>query len=96
MTALKNEYRKLIEIIGDNYFGKWTKTRTACRGTVIRNQKLLLSYETATGQWMLPGGGMEAGEDEKECCIREVAEETGYRIRVSDFNTCFEKNGDRM
>ena len=83
MTALKNEYRKIIEITGDNYSGQWTKTRTACRGIVIRDGKLLLSYETATGQWMLPGGGLEAGEDERECCIRETAEETGYRIRVS-------------
>ena len=84
MTALKNEYRKIVEIIGDNYFGKWNRTRTACRSIVIRDHKLLLSYETATGQWMLPGGGLEAGEDEQECCIRETAEETGYRIRVSD------------
>ena len=83
MTALKNEYRKIIDIIGANYFGKWTKTRTACRSIVIRDGKLLLSYETATGQWMLPGGGLEAGEDERECCVRETAEETGYRIRVS-------------
>jgi len=84
MTALKNEYRKIIGIVGDNYFGKWTKTRMACRSIVIRDGKLLLSYETATGQWMLPGGGLEDGEDERECCIRETAEETGYRIRVTD------------
>ena len=84
MTALKNEYRKTIEIIGENYFGKWTKTRTACRAIVIRENKLLLSYETVTGQWMLPGGGLEDGEDERECCIRETAEETGYRICVSE------------
>ena len=84
MTALKNEYKRIIQIVGDNYFGKWDKTRTACRGIVIRDNRLLLSYETVTGQWMLPGGGIEAGEDEQECCIREVAEETGFRIRPSD------------
>ena len=84
MTDLNDEYRKIIEITGDNYFGKWTKTRTACRSIVIRENRLLLSYETVTGQWMLPGGGLEAGEDERECCIRETAEETGYQIRVSD------------
>lgn len=73
-----------IGIVGDNYFGRWDKTRTACRGIVIRDGKLLMSYETVTGQWMLPGGGLEASEDEQDCCIREVAEETGYQIRVSD------------
>ena len=84
MTALRNEYGRIVRIIGDNYSGKWNKTRTACRGIIIRDNRLLLSYETATGQWMLPGGGLEADEDEQECCIREVAEETGFRIRPTD------------
>ena len=84
MTALRNEYRRIVEIIGDNYFGKWEKTRTACRGIVIRENRLLLSYETVTGQWMLPGGGIENSEDERECCIREVAEETGFLIRPTE------------
>ena len=73
-----------VEIVGDNYYGKWDKTRTACRGIVIRDHRLLLSYETVTGQWMLPGGGLEEGEDERECCIREVAEETGFLISPSE------------
>ena len=84
MTALRNEYRRIVQIVGENYAGEWHQTRTACRGIVIRNGKLLLSYETATGQWMLPGGGLESGEEERDCCIREVAEETGYRIRPSE------------
>ena len=75
---------KVIDIIGENYFGKWEHTRTACRGIILRDEKLLLSYETATGQWMLPGGGLEDGEDERECCAREVAEETGCVIVPSD------------
>ena len=75
---------KAIDIIGENYFGKWEHTRTACRGIILRDGKLLLSYETATGQWMLPGGGLEDGEDERECCAREVAEETGCVIVPSD------------
>ena len=84
MTALKNEYRRIIRIDGDNYIGSWHKTRTACRGIVIRDGKLLLSCETVSGRWMLPGGGMEDGENEKACCIREVAEETGFVIRPTD------------
>ena len=75
---------KTIDIIGENYFGKWEKTRTACRAIVIKDNKLLLSYEKVTGQWMIPGGGLEDDEDEKECCIREVAEETGILIRPSE------------
>ena len=33
---------------------------------------------------MLPGGGLENGEDEQACCIREVAEETGFLIQPSE------------
>ena len=75
---------KTKEIIGGNYWGRWENTRTACRGIIIQDSLILLSYETKTGQWMLPGGGLEDGEDEKACCIREVAEETGVLIRPSE------------
>jgi len=75
---------KTIEITGDNYAGEWRKTRTACRGIVIRDGRILLSCETVNGQWMLPGGGMEPGEDERECCVREIAEETGTLVRPSE------------
>ncbi len=74
---------KVIRIIGDNYAGKWTRSRTACRGIVVRDGKLLLSHETGSGLWMIPGGGLEPGEEESACCVREVAEETGYRIQPS-------------
>ncbi len=75
---------QIIDIVGENYAGKWEQTRTACRGIVLRDGKLLLSYETVTGQWMLPGGGLEGSEDEQACCVREVAEETGFIIRPSE------------
>lgn len=73
-----------LDIIGENYCGEWKHTRTACRGIIIEDGALLLSYETLTGQWMLPGGGLEPGESEAECCAREVAEETGRLIRTSE------------
>ena len=75
---------KTIDIVGDNYFGRWDKTRTACRGIILKDRLLLLSYETVTGQWMLPGGGLEEGEDERACCVREIAEETGFLVRPSE------------
>lgn len=75
---------KIIDIVGDNYLGKWNKTRTACRGIVIENSEILLSYESVTGQWMIPGGGLEEGESETDCCIREVAEETGILVNASE------------
>ena len=75
---------KTIEIIGANYFGHWDKTRTACRVLIIKNGEILISYETKTDQYMIPGGGIENGETEKECCVREILEETGAVIEPSD------------
>ena len=74
---------KTLEIVGANYYGKWDETRTACRGIVVREDEVLLCHEAVTDTWMIPGGGKEAEESENECCIREVAEETGYLIEVS-------------
>ena len=75
---------KTITIIGDNYWGKWTETRTACRGIILQDKQILMSYETMTDQWMIPGGGLESGENERTCCAREVAEETGTLVLPSD------------
>ncbi|WP_026526110.1 NUDIX domain-containing protein [Butyrivibrio sp. VCD2006] len=75
---------KEVEIVGDNYFGSWVKSRIACRGIIVQDGKILLTYEPDNGQYMIPGGGLEEGENEEECCIREMAEETGKVVEVSD------------
>ena len=74
---------KVIEIVGKNYFGRWTHERTACRGVVIEDGRVLLSYAARDDLWMIPGGGLEAGEDEGTCCVRELAEETGRIVLPS-------------
>ncbi len=68
---------KTIDIYGENHFEQYTKVREACRGIVIKNDKILLTYEVNTDQWFIPGGGLEENESVQECCIRELAEETG-------------------
>ena len=72
--------KEFIEIIGSNYVGPYEITRRACRGAVIKDGKILLSCETKTDVWMLPGGGLEEGETEKECVVRELIEETGHIV----------------
>lgn len=74
----------VLDIVGKNYFGSWDETRVSCRGIILEGDMILLSYETKTDLWMIPGGGQEGDESVKECCIREVAEETGVLAEVSD------------
>ena len=69
--------------MGKNYFGHWTHERTACRGVIIEDGRVLLSYAARDDLWMIPGGGLEAGEDEGSCCVRELAEETGRVVLPS-------------
>lgn len=70
-----------IDIYGDNRFPEHSKVREACRGIVIRDGLILLTYEVNTDQWFIPGGGLEYSESIKQCCIRELAEETGYVVK---------------
>ncbi|GGJ37289.1 NUDIX hydrolase [Streptomyces brasiliensis] len=60
--------------------------RVAAYAVCVRDGQLLLARSPApdgTPEWVLPGGGMEHGEDPYDTVRREVAEETGYRIEVT-------------
>ena len=71
---------KEIEISGANRFETFTKTRAGSRAVILRDGMILLSHETVTGWWLVPGGGMENGETSEMCCVREVEEETCMSI----------------
>ena len=71
---------KELDILGDNCFETFSKTRTGCRGIVVNDGKILVSRETNVDLWLIPGGGLEDGETLVECCAREVLEETGFII----------------
>ena len=73
---------KEINIYGENRHRQYTKMREACRGIVIEGDNILLSYEVNTDQWLIPGGGVENNETLRECCARELAEETGCVVKA--------------
>ena len=82
---------KEIEISGANRFDTFTRTRAGSRAVIVRDGKILLTYETGPDWWLIPGGGLEEGETPEECCIREAEEETGYMIRpLRQFLTLYE------
>lgn len=62
------------------------KLRVAAYAVVVRDGQFLLARSPGPGgvpEWVLPGGGMEHGEDPYDTVRREVEEETGYLIEVT-------------
>ena len=57
------------------------RVRVGCRALIVKENKVLLSCEQRKNVYMSPGGGLEEGETLEECVIRELAEETGYKVK---------------
>ena len=53
------------------------------RALVVDSGRLLVVSD-AGEYWYLPGGRLKPGETLRECAAREVAEETGLRVEVTD------------
>ena len=75
---------KKIEIFGEDRWDEYTKIREGCRGIVIKDGRILLSYEKNVDQYLIPGGGIEEGESLVDCCIREIREETGLVVKPKE------------
>ncbi len=59
-------------------------TRIGAYAVIQQDKEVLLCQLTRSRLWTLPGGGIEFGESPEEAVIREVKEETGYNIKVSE------------
>ena len=71
------------------------RERVGCRAIIVKDNKVLLSWEERKNVYMSPGGGVEDGETLEECVVRELQEEAGlkvkpmkYLLRVDEY--CFE------
>lgn len=75
---------KNLQLINDDYLGYVNRLRHACRGIVVKDGKVLLSYESKNDKYMIPGGGVEEDENYAQCCERELLEETGFKVRATE------------
>jgi 8-oxo-dGTP pyrophosphatase MutT (NUDIX family) len=65
------------------------KSRATVRVIMINSDRTLLFEDSDPGVpgttwWTTPGGGVDEGESELNAAVREVAEETGYRLTESE------------
>lgn len=52
------------------------------RAIVKKNQSILVLYSKKLDFYMLPGGRIEQGETPEDCLVREVKEETGFKVNL--------------
>jgi ADP-ribose pyrophosphatase YjhB (NUDIX family) len=72
-------------------------TRLAAYGLIRRQSRVLLCRvapgNIGSGHWMLPGGGLDFGEDPEIGTLREVEEETGLIGRIAGPVRVFSSTG---
>lgn len=88
-----NEFlnNKLIATITDKDFGlesfslESPKLRKGARGIVIREDgNIAIFNKSYKNEYKLPGGGIEENENPENAFYREVLEETGCKVEITD------------
>ena len=71
---------QIITQYAKSYIDPPERKRIGCRAIIIKDNKVLLSWEERKNVYMSPGGGVEEGESLEECVIRELSEEAGFKV----------------
>lgn len=72
---------EIITQYAKKYMDSPEREREGCRAIIIKENKVLLSWEERKNVYMSPGGGVENGESLEECVVRELQEEAGYKVK---------------
>ena len=75
----------IIEIFADGIDRAHIEAKNwhvSCRGVIVKDDLILAEYMQTSDVYNLPGGGIETKETFAECCVREVAEETGVIVKI--------------
>ena len=83
MTETADGYPKPMTHEFGHRIGVTAKLSIGAAVAVAKQNRLLLTRRSDSGEWCMPGGGMDAGERPAETAEREVLEETGLVVRVT-------------
>lgn len=76
----------VTQALGDHAAAR--RQRVSAYALVVRGERVLLTRNSSLaahpGEWMLPGGGVDHGEDPRAAVVREVAEECGLACVVGE------------
>lgn len=79
---------KLITERKDHYYDgaapKANSIKPAAAAAIIDGGKILMLKRADNKKWTLPGGTLEFGESLSDCALREVREECGYQVKITD------------
>lgn len=80
---------KLRTVRTDYYYQenslKANSIKPAAAVAILNPQKeILMLHRRDNGKWTLPGGTLEYGESMTECALREVREESGLNVNITD------------
>lgn len=71
-------------VFGEKVDGKEYTDRPSVYAVIFNEDNKIAIIKISTGHF-LPGGGIEEGENHKECLYREIIEETGYEAEILQF-----------
>lgn len=73
---------KLLAVFDEKNYQNTTKVleKYSVRGIIIRDGKLAMQC-SREGEYKIPGGGLEKGENFKQALMREILEETGLFVK---------------
>ena len=86
-TKLQERFGRLRPVCTSCGHIHFQEPKVAAAVILEREGRILLVRrvnEPQQGKWSLPAGFIDAGEDPKEAAVREVYEETGLRVRVTE------------
>ncbi|MGF2716712.1 NUDIX hydrolase N-terminal domain-containing protein [Bacillus cereus] len=81
--AMMSHYTKTDWEVVEDLFASETGYQTPkvdIRAVIFQNEKLLFVKEKSDGKWALPGGWADIGYTPTEVAVKEVLEETGYKV----------------